>query len=93
MDIHVHTCIHEIYDFFSWNFSLSLHGCLIIFVYFSELIYCGKKLQDSEPLEGAGLKAGATVFALKKFLAEKDDSHGNISFNHYIPMWDRKSVV
>ncbi|CAG2193765.1 unnamed protein product [Mytilus edulis] len=39
-----------------------------------ELIYCGKKLQDSEPLEGAGLKAGATVFALKKFLAEKDDS-------------------
>lgn len=44
--------------------------------FISELIYCGKKLLDDQPLESVGLKAGATVFALKKYVTEKDDCIG-----------------
>jgi len=50
---------------------------ILFFPYFiSELIYCGKKLLDDQQLESVGLKAGATVFALKKYVTEKDDSIG-----------------
>lgn len=54
-----------------------MNSFIIFFLYFiSELIYCGKKLLDDQKLESVGLKAGATVFALKKYVTEKDDSIG-----------------
>lgn len=66
---------------YSWTWYvpifLIMNSFIIFFLYFiSELIYCGKKLLDDQKLESVGLKAGATVFALKKYVTEKDDSIG-----------------
>lgn len=38
--------------------------------FFSELIYCGQKLQDDKVVDSYGLKPGCTVFALKKHVSE-----------------------
>ena len=47
-------------------------------IWISELLYCGKVLQDDQALEGYGIKAGVTVYALKKREVEQqDDPKGN----------------
>ncbi len=44
--------------------------------YISVLVYCGRNLQDAEPLSAYGLAGGCTVHALRKKQPEPEPKSG-----------------
>lgn len=51
-----------------------------LFVFFVDLIYCGRKLKDDQTLDFYGIQPGSTVHVLRKSWPEPDQKPGKGGF-------------